>query len=67
MLPLQKEYRFSTRREMIAFFRNRFAVKTSGQKRVLDKYLAPLIRKEGGEVVISGDSTLAKVWWKKAE
>lgn len=66
MLPLQKEYRFSTRREMMAFFRNRFAAKTPGQKRVLDKYLAPLIRKEGDEVVISGDSTLAKVWWKKA-
>jgi SAM-dependent methyltransferase len=66
MLPLQKEYRFSTRREMMGFFRNRFAAKTPGQKRVLDKYLAPLIRKEGDEVVISGDSTLAKVWWKKA-
>jgi predicted RNA methylase len=67
MLPLQKEYRFSTRREMMAFFRNRFAGNTPGQKRVLDTYLAPLIRKERGEVVISGDSTLAKVWWKKAE
>jgi len=66
MLPLQKEYRFSTRREMMAFFRNRFAAKTPKQKRVLDTYLAPLIRKEGDEVVISGDSTLAKVWWKKA-
>ena len=66
MLPLQKEYRFSTRREMMAFFRNRFAAKTPWQKRVLDKYLAPLIRKEEDQVVISGDSTLAKVWWKKA-
>jgi len=66
MLPLQKEYRFSTRREMMAFFRNRIAAKTPGQKRVLDKYLAPLIRKEGEGVVISGYSTLAKVWWKKA-
>jgi len=66
MLPLQKEYRFSTGREMLAFFRKRFAVKTPGQKRVLNKYLAPLIRKEGDEVVISGNSKLAKVWWKRA-
>ncbi|WAC05010.1 MAG: class I SAM-dependent methyltransferase [Methanoregula sp.] len=67
MLPLQKEYRFSTRREMTAFFRKRFAAKTPRQKLVLDRYLKPLIRKEGDEVVISGDSKLAKVWWKKAE
>ena len=66
MLPLQKEYRFSTRREMMAFFRNRFAAKSPGQKRVLDTYLTSLIRKEGDGVVLSGDSTLAKVWWKKA-
>jgi len=66
MLPLDKEYRFTTKKEMQAFFRNRFAAKTPGQKRVLDKYLAPLIRIAGDEVVISGDSTLAKVWWKKA-
>jgi SAM-dependent methyltransferase len=66
MLPLDKEYRFSTRREMLAFFRRRFAVKTQKQRRMLDKYIAPLIRIEGDEVVISGNSTLAKVWWKKA-
>jgi SAM-dependent methyltransferase len=65
MLPLDKEYRFSTHREMLAFFRNRFAAKTPRQKRVLDNYLAPLIWEEGDEVVISGNSTLAKVWWKK--
>jgi SAM-dependent methyltransferase len=65
MLPLTKEYRFTTRKELIAFFRNRFATKTPVQRRVLDQYLAPLIRKEGGEFAISGDSTLAKVWWRK--
>ena len=66
MLALDKEYRFATKKEMQAFFRPRFAAKTQKQRRVLDKYLAPLIRIEGDEVVISGDSTLAKVWWKKA-
>jgi len=66
MLPLGKEYRFGTHKEMTAFFRRRFGVSTQKQRRVLDDYLAPLIRKEGNEVVISGDSTLAKIWWKKA-
>jgi hypothetical protein len=50
---------------MMAFFQNRFAAKTKGQRKVLDAYLAPLIRTEGDEVVISGNSSLAKVWWKK--
>jgi SAM-dependent methyltransferase len=67
MLPLTKEYRFSTRREMNSFFRRRFAAKTPEQRGMVDLYLAPLIRKERGEFVISGDSTLAKVWWRKGE
>lgn len=66
MLPLQKEYRFSTRSEMVAFFRHRFNVTTPAQERVLDRYLARLIRTEHGESVISGDSIFAKIWWKKA-
>ena len=66
MLPLDKVYRFSTRKEMRVFFRNRFAAKTKKQQQVLDAYLAPLIRTKDNEVVISGNSTLAKVWWKKA-
>jgi SAM-dependent methyltransferase len=65
MLPLAKEYRFPTREEMMAFFRKRFNVMTSEQERVLSAYIMPLIRDEGGEVVISGDSTFAKVWWRK--
>ena len=65
MLPLTKEYRFSTRKELIAFFRKRFGAKTPEQRGMLDLYLATLIRKERGEFVISGDSTLAKVWWRK--
>ena len=65
MLPLDKVYRFATKKEMVAFFKNRFGVTTAAQQRVLDRYLAPLIRQEGGQVVISGDSLLAKVWWKK--
>jgi hypothetical protein len=66
MLPLDKVYRFGTQKEMTAFFRRRFGVKTPKQKNVLDDYLSPLIRHEGGEVIVSGDSVLAKVWWKKA-
>jgi hypothetical protein len=65
MLPLDKVYRFTTQREMTAFFRRRFSAETQKQKKVLDRYLAPLIRTERGGVVISGDSTLAKVWWRK--
>ena len=65
MLPLDKVYRFPTRKKMVEFFQNRFAAKTKGQRKVLDAYLAPLIRTEGNEVVISGNSSLAKVWWKK--
>jgi len=65
MLPLDKEYRFATDKEMTAFFRARFGVKTARQRKVLDAYLAPLIRYEGGDAVVSGRSTLAKVWWKK--
>jgi SAM-dependent methyltransferase len=66
MLPLDKKYRFATDTEMTTFFQARFGVKTARQRKVLDMYLAPLIRHEGGDVVISGSSTLAKVWWKKA-
>ena len=65
MLPLSKEYRFATVKEMTAFFQERFGITTRNQKDMLDAYLAPLIRREGGEVVVSGNSTLAKVWWKK--
>ena len=65
MLPLKKEYRFTTRDEMTAFFRRRFNVTTPEQERVLDDYLKPLIRTKGSEIVISGDSTFAKIWWKK--
>jgi SAM-dependent methyltransferase len=65
MLPLSKEYRFTTQDEMTIFFRRRFGVTNPEQERLLDDYLKPLIRKEGSEIIISGDSTFAKVWWKK--
>ncbi|MFA4825198.1 MAG: class I SAM-dependent methyltransferase [Methanoregula sp.] len=65
MLPLKKEYRFTTMDEMTAFFRRRFNVTKPEQERVLDNYLKPLIRTEGSEIVISGDSTFAKIWWRK--
>jgi len=65
MLPLKKEYRFTTKDETTAFFRKRFNVMGPEQERVLDGYLKPLIRTEGSAIVISGDSTFAKIWWKK--
>jgi ubiquinone/menaquinone biosynthesis C-methylase UbiE len=67
MLPLQKEYRFATLDEMLAFFKGRFNIKTPEQEQVLADYLTPLIRQEGNAVVISGDSTFAQIWWKKKE
>jgi SAM-dependent methyltransferase len=67
MLPLKKEYRFTTRDEMTGFFRKRFNVTRPEQEQVLDDYLKPLIRTEGSEIVISGDSTFAKIWWRKNE
>ena len=65
MMPFVKEYRFSSREEMTAFSRYRFRVETPEQERVLDAYLAPLVRQIGNEVVISGNSTYAKIWWEK--
>lgn len=65
MMVLPKEYGFFSREEMTAFFRHRFRVTTREQERVLNDYLAPLIRHEGDRVVVSGDSTFAKIWWKK--
>jgi ubiquinone/menaquinone biosynthesis C-methylase UbiE len=65
MLPLKKEYRFTTLNEMTAFFRRRFNVMTEEQERVMADYLKPLIRTIGPEIVISGDSTFAKIWWRK--
>jgi SAM-dependent methyltransferase len=64
MLPLDKEYRFPSRGEMTAFFKKRFGVTTAGQERVLETYLSGLIHPEGNDVVISGTSTFAKIWWK---
>jgi len=65
MLPLDKEYRFTSQDEMTIFFRRRFNIMNPEQERLLDNYLKPLIRTEGSEIIISGDSTFAKIWWKK--
>jgi len=67
MLPLDKDYRFASEMEMNAFFRKRFSVTTVEQENLLVEYLTPLIQRVGEEVVISGDSTFAKIWWKKPE
>jgi hypothetical protein len=64
MMPMGKEYRFGSREEMMAFFGKRFGAETPAQKRSVEEYVAPLIRQAGGEVVISGTSTLAHVRWK---
>jgi len=65
MLPLSKEYRFGNRDGLTAFFRKRFGARTPEQERIVDEYVAPRIRKQGGEVVIAGDSTFAHIRWKK--
>lgn len=65
MLPLNKEYRFATQDEMIAFFKKRFKAKNPAQERMVSDYITPIIRHEGNEVVVSGNSTFAKIWWKK--
>lgn len=65
MMPMGKEYRFGSREEMGAFFKKRFGAETPAQERIVEGYVDPLIRQQGGEVVISGESTLAHVRWKK--
>ena len=65
MLPLGKEYRFSSREELEAFFYRRFNARTAGQQEIVKEYLAPLIHTEGADSVVSGDSTFAKIWWEK--
>ena len=54
-------------REMTAFFKKRFGVTTREQEQVLDEYLSRLIRTEGDDIVISGESTFAKIWWRKSK
>ena len=65
MLPMAKEYRFTNREELLAFFHKRFGAASPEQERIVEEYVTPLIRHEGGEVVISGNSTFAHVRWKK--
>ena len=65
MLPMAKEYRFGSHDEVLAFFRKRFGATTPEQERIVDGYIFPKIRRQGDEVVISGDSTLAHIRWKK--
>jgi len=65
MMPMGKEYRFGSREEMLAFFVKRFGATTPEQVRIVEEYVIPQIRSQGGGVVISGDSTLAHIRWKK--
>jgi len=65
MMPMGKEYRFTSRDEMMAFFTKRFGAATPAQKKTIADYVAPMIRTVGHEVVISGMSTLAHIHWSK--
>jgi SAM-dependent methyltransferase len=65
MLPLSKEYKFSSCEEMETFFNRRFNAQTPGQQKIVKKYLAPLARRDGPGITISGISTFAKIWWEK--
>jgi ubiquinone/menaquinone biosynthesis C-methylase UbiE len=65
MLPLSKEYRFSSREEMETFFNRRFSAQTTGKQEIVKRYLAPLARRDGPEITLSGISTFAKIWWEK--
>jgi SAM-dependent methyltransferase len=65
MMPLAKEYRFASREKMERFFCQRFDAESYGQKETVKNYLSELAREEQDEIVISGDSTFAKIWWKK--
>jgi ubiquinone/menaquinone biosynthesis C-methylase UbiE len=67
MMPLGKEYRFSSREEMETFFSQRFSAQSAEQQEIVKKYFAPLIRDTGDGIMISGNSTFAKIWWKKQE
>ncbi|MGB7789167.1 class I SAM-dependent methyltransferase [Methanoregula sp.] len=67
MMPLDKEYRFSSREDMETFFNQRFNAQSVEQQEIVHQYLAPLIRVEGGGIVISGNSTFAKIWWKNSK
>jgi len=65
MMPMAKEYRFGTREELMVFFTKRFGAGTPAQKQVVEEYVRPMIRTQGNEVVVSGDSTFAHIRWRK--
>jgi hypothetical protein len=65
MMPMAKEYRFGNREELMGFFTKRFGAGTPAQKQVVEEYVGPMIRTQGNEVVVSGDSTFAHIRWRK--
>lgn len=67
MLPLNKEYRFTSQEDMMTFFNHRFNATTASQEKIIADYITPMIRRTDNEVAISGNSTFAKIWWRKAE
>jgi len=67
MLPLEKEYRFASFEEMETFFCRRFGAESQEQQEIVSRYLAPMVRSNGGDIAISGSSTLAGIMWKKKQ
>ncbi|MFA4860194.1 class I SAM-dependent methyltransferase [Methanoregula sp.] len=67
MLPIAKEYRFTSREEMLSFFVTRFGATTPLQEQIVKEYITPRMRQQGSDVVISGDSTFAHIRWKKKQ
>jgi SAM-dependent methyltransferase len=63
MLPTDKTYRFRDPGEALAYFMPKFGVRTQKQKKILSEYIGRLAKREGDGIVLSGDSTLAKIRW----
>ncbi|MDD5685195.1 MAG: methyltransferase domain-containing protein [Methanoregulaceae archaeon] len=64
MMPLDKEYRFSRPEEMFDHFRARFGVTTDHQEDVMRRHLLAKARRENGCLVLSGDTTYARISWR---
>ncbi|HUU74512.1 MAG TPA: class I SAM-dependent methyltransferase [Methanoregulaceae archaeon] len=64
MMTLDKEYRFSGPDEMYNHFRSRFGVTEDRGEKIMRRYLSTLVKKEDGDLVLSGNSVYAKVWWR---
>lgn len=64
MLPLDKTYRFQDFPELLAYFGPKFGIKTEEQRTILGEYLSKFVKHDAGGIILSGDSTLAKIVWR---